>query len=451
MSGEVLPVSNPAFEHMFDGVIVVDKEQRIISANTSAERIFGYGSGELIGRDVQLLVAEGCHFHVDNYVRSFQHANGRKIGGVKCRLQGRRKDGAGLRLDAEISEINIGEQIFLAAILRAASEPADLPKTGSGAELNPSNRALANFSHEVRTPLSSIIGYTQLMLGEHVNRGEMRRMAQVVLNNGRRLLKIIKDLDDVSTAEAEANKSTLAAAQNKNSDWPDAAKPAPRLGGTVLLADDDNERRELMEALIRSTGAKCVLAEDGKTAVAEAVRQEFDLILLDMQIHEVGGFQVARELRENGINHPIVALTGTQETQFAFQAGCNEHLGKLFEIEQFYNLLARYLPAGEARLAEQIERSDEGLDLTTLFLNGLNDRLRSIEESFERLDWRVLAVEAGRLRTAAVAGFEPLGDAAGELEQAAKGRQQETALLAISLIKTLAQTAGTHSDPAPRG
>jgi len=127
----------------------------------------------------------------------------------------------------------------------------------------------------------------------------------------------------------------------------------PQFAGRVLLAEDVADLRRLTGHILRRWNLTVDLAENGREACAAAQRSlaaghPYDLILMDMQMPEMDGYQATRALREQGWKGPIVALTahamvGDQEKCLA--EGCDECLTKPLDTSRLRSLLARRLPA----------------------------------------------------------------------------------------------------------
>ncbi len=82
-------------------------------------------------------------------------------------------------------------------------------------------------------------------------------------------------------------------------------------GPRVLLVEDNDDNRDLLEHMLRSRGADVVVSASGAEAVEAASRQPFSFVLLDLQMPEMDGYQVLRRLRAlpGGRALPVVALT----------------------------------------------------------------------------------------------------------------------------------------------
>ena len=112
---------------------------------------------------------------------------------------------------------------------------------------------------------------------------------------------------------------------------PGEATPAPPLDVRVLLAEDGIDNQRLISRLLRAAGADVAVANNGRQAVDRVREEPFDLILMDMAMPEMDGYEAARALREQGVDAPIVALTAhamSGDRERCLAAGCTEYLSK---------------------------------------------------------------------------------------------------------------------------
>lgn len=105
-----------------------------------------------------------------------------------------------------------------------------------------------------------------------------------------------------------------------------------RLTGKILVVDDVEENRTLMEYYLKRAGAQVTLAEDGKAAL-ESLRGNhgYSLVLMDMQMPEVDGYTAVRSLRDQGFMTPIIAVTAhtlTGDREKCLLSGCDEYVAK---------------------------------------------------------------------------------------------------------------------------
>lgn len=109
---------------------------------------------------------------------------------------------------------------------------------------------------------------------------------------------------------------------------------------TVLLIEDNAQNRYLTTFLLEQHGYHVVCAADGPSGIAEALRLLPDLILLDIQLPGMDGYEVASALRERGEldQVPIIAVTsyamvGDREKSLA--SGCDGYIEKPIDPETF--------------------------------------------------------------------------------------------------------------------
>lgn len=143
-----------------------------------------------------------------------------------------------------------------------------------------------------------------------------------------------------------------------NASWdivaPMAQKPLtdkPKLTGRILVVDDRREIRFIAQDFIEDAGGTVTTADNGQEAIdaiqkAEADGTPFDLLVIDMQMPILNGYETARRLRASGFDKPIIALTahamdGDREDCLA--AGCTDYISKPLDGSTFTDLLHGYL------------------------------------------------------------------------------------------------------------
>lgn len=198
------------------------------------------------------------------------------------------------------------------------------------------------------------------------------------------------------------------------------AMPAPaavRLTGRVLVADDSADNRLLIQHYLEQLGLQPVLVEDGEQAVAAALADSFDLVILDIQMPGMSGLDALAALRDCGFPKPVVALTAnvmSADVQHYLQAGFDACLGKPIDRRRFGETLQRFLP--RAAVSDAVKPADIAV-LARRFAQDLPGRLALLDESLRARDWQQMAAEAHKLKgTAGVLGWPGVGAQADRIE-----------------------------------
>jgi signal transduction histidine kinase/ActR/RegA family two-component response regulator len=125
-------------------------------------------------------------------------------------------------------------------------------------------------------------------------------------------------------------------------------------GRTALLVDDVAVNREIAAALLEPTGLALVCAENGQEAVEAFAAQPtaFDLILMDIQMPGMDGYDATRRIREMGVPHarqvPIVAMTANvfrEDIEKSLRSGMDAHLGKPLDLDEMIRVIQKFLRA----------------------------------------------------------------------------------------------------------
>lgn len=224
----------------------------------------------------------------------------------------------------------------------------------------------------------------------------------------------------------------------------------------VLVVDDAPENRELLDVLLTDLGLSVTLAEDGKVGVESAVQNEYSIILMDIQMPVMNGYDAVAAMRKNGIEYPIVALTanamkGYEEKILA--SGFSHYQTKPLDIAKLTHLLARLLNGkpvskpveqtvktqGVSKSAPKptvdIDDSENNGDIIystlamgnakfgiiiTKFLEKLKDELKDMQKLQSQSDWASLKDKAHWLKgSGGTVGFNCLYEPAKALEDAA--------------------------------
>ena len=108
------------------------------------------------------------------------------------------------------------------------------------------------------------------------------------------------------------------------------------------MAEDAVDTQLLIRQILKKQGAEVEFANDGKQAIELAQAKDYDIILMDIQMPIVDGYQATRRLRSKGYRRPIIGLSAhamREEQEKIIAAGCNEHLAKPFDPKRLIRLI----------------------------------------------------------------------------------------------------------------
>ncbi|MEW5757659.1 MAG: response regulator [Pseudomonadota bacterium] len=203
---------NAILENAKDGILTIDGNGIIQDCNPSVLAIFGYESGELIGKNVAMLMpAEYACVH-DAMIEKARDEGYQSLMGKRREWPGLRKSGEGFLLEISLTRMMVGEELMFVGILRDITERRRIEQQEeqdrlAKAQVEADHRArsafFAKMSHEMRTPLTSIIGYAESLQDPHASEAERAGAVATIIRNGEHLLQIINGVLDLSKIQSD--------------------------------------------------------------------------------------------------------------------------------------------------------------------------------------------------------------------------------------------------------
>ncbi|HXZ12719.1 MAG TPA: PAS domain S-box protein [Candidatus Sulfotelmatobacter sp.] len=173
-----------------------------------------------------------------------------------------------------------------------------------------------------------------------------------------------------------------------------ASLPVKGEGMKVLVAEDNAVNRTLARRLLEKHGHTVVTVENGREALERIGRESFDLVLMDVQMPEMGGLEATSEIRKKeaveGGHLPIIALTAHAmkgDREVCLAAGADDYLAKPIRKEEFFAALERIRRAAPARQPSEPE-SEERPSTAAFDLNAALERVdgdRALVQEIARL------------------------------------------------------------------
>jgi PAS domain S-box-containing protein len=236
----------------------------------------------------------------------------------------------------------------------------------------------------------------------------------------------------------------------------------------ILVVDDGEENRELLQLVLEESGLEVEGAENGRVGVEKARSGRFDAILMDMQMPVMDGYTATSLLRQEGLETPIIALTANAMKGFereCLEAGCTGYLTKPVDMDLLLQTLAELLggehrrgsepevPAGAEVVREQPRREwvEDAPVVSRLasnprfrptierFVGRLEEKLEAMQACWAARDFEELARLAHWLKgSGGTVGFDAFGEPAAVLELLAKERKEGEIEASLSELRSLA-------------
>lgn len=130
----------------------------------------------------------------------------------------------------------------------------------------------------------------------------------------------------------------------------------------ILIADDEEDIRWILETSLKKSGFEVECAENGEDAVRKAREEAYSLILLDINMPDMNGFEVLSQLRNRGVDSPIIFITAQNTVSNAIdsmQLGAYDYLTKPFDLEEVKLFAERAIKNYDAGRKIRLSENDE--------------------------------------------------------------------------------------------
>ncbi|MDR2725957.1 MAG: response regulator [Candidatus Adiutrix sp.] len=120
------------------------------------------------------------------------------------------------------------------------------------------------------------------------------------------------------------------------------------LGARILLAEDNEVNQLVASRILKNAGLEVDIADNGREAVRMVREKDYDMVLMDIQMPEMDGFEATRAIRALGPFNdlPIVAMTAhamSGDRELSLKAGLNDHINKPINVQELFSTLAKHL------------------------------------------------------------------------------------------------------------
>ncbi len=127
-----------------------------------------------------------------------------------------------------------------------------------------------------------------------------------------------------------------------------AEKGTDMYNGKILVAEDNPSNQKLITILLQKIGLEVTIADDGQKAVEKCDLETYDIILMDMQMPNMNGYEATRQLRSQGLTTPIIAVTANAmmgDEEKCIEAGCNGYISKPIDRTKLNEVISQHIGA----------------------------------------------------------------------------------------------------------
>jgi len=233
-------------------------------------------------------------------------------------------------------------------------------------------------------------------------------------------------------------------------------------GRRVLVVEDGRDNQRILRFLLEEAGAGVDVAEDGKQAIDRVVSSSnpYDLVLMDVQMPVMDGYEATAELRRRGFSNPIIAITAyalARDLKRCLEAGCNDFVTKplvpgqlLGTLERWLGKKSRHINSVAASVGGDSDRDARFQKLVQRFLSTIPEKVEALGEALEHRDEGALAPLVHQLKGSAGSyGFEGISHQARLCEEAfrAGGLSDEVLQQVNQLIAALTDLGDGCEEP----
>ncbi len=310
-----MPLSKERLEQLVvrssDVVVATDRDGTIAFYNDGASTLLNYTSDEVMGVGVALLypsLAEAKR--VMACMRSPEHGGVGVASSIQTTFVAKGGCEIPVAITGTILYDESGKEDGTIGFAKDIREILERDKLATLGEVT------IGLSHEINTPLSVILNQAELLergietfAGERDTSIERERLDAVRREIGR-IAAILERLGEMAGAEQYKTADYIGPAKMIDLSARQPSAPDPRLAGLrVLVADDDDGITHTLKALLEADGCVVSTACDGRDALEQVEKSEFDVVLSDVVMPHLDGHELFRRCRELHADLPVLLMT----------------------------------------------------------------------------------------------------------------------------------------------
>lgn len=161
----------------------------------------------------------------------------------------------------------------------------------------------------------------------------------------------------------------------------------------ILIVEDEQKVASFISKGLEEYGYKTVISQDGASGKLKAMEEKFGLILLDVNLPQINGLHVCKEIRYYSPNVPILMLTalGTMEDKLmGFEAGADDYLIKPFEFKELLARIKALLKRAGGMQSEEVSKiSDLEMNLESKIVTRSGNKIELTAKEFQLLEFLI--------------------------------------------------------------
>jgi len=312
---------------------------------------------------------------------------------------------------------------------------------------SPESIFLNELSHQVRTPLNSIIGFSTALLASERPEKE-KEFLEAIKVSGEMILKIIDEkLGQENISKTGTSKSDPRQLSRLHFHEIQQLK--------ILLVEDDILNVKLIEYLFAEYGMHTEVAYNGKDAIEKFLKKDYELILMDIEMPEMNGYETTSYIRETlNSQVPIIAITAhamAGEREKCLQLGMNDYIPKPIDASQLFEIIYKTISLTEKEhdgyqepitnfgyLKETMNGKKEAIkEMLDYILHQLPIYLSDLTKAIEKSDHPAIAKLAHKTKSAVgIMGAKSLEPLLTKMETAGKNSAEISTIIKMNIELT---------------
>lgn len=168
----------------------------------------------------------------------------------------------------------------------------------------------------------------------------------------------------------------------------------------VLVIEDDSATAQAMELMLQSEGMNVIVTDEGEDGLDLAKLYDYDIVLLDLNLPDISGFEVLRQMRTAKLKTPVLVVSGMSDIKFVVRAlngGADDFLTKPFHKDELIARVHAIVRRSKGHAASIIEIGDLAINLDNRTVETNGQRLHLTGKEYQAIE--LLALRHGSTMT----------------------------------------------------